>query len=275
MPISIKGTNLVYYPVPKVASTSIRLTIDALNEKHSLLYKKPPSKKDIRNIHSTYPTRAQLHPLRGFLADSFERVAVIRDPIKRVLSAYSNRVVHDKVLSEKRVDTSLLQSMNLPLNPDLNTFLLRLPEYCIVSEDIAFHVRGFQTFLGGAIHQFDHIFKIEDIRDFEALLSERCNEHVSFGREQTEGPKYTVDDVSKDALALALRFYRYDYYYLMDYYSPQDYGGIPTGNLSDPSSLFLSNKSRNKIEKIPSPRKVLSLYIRGKREHYKRLFINP
>ena len=90
MPLLLHTHKIAYFDTPKVASSSIKLALHKLDTGASL-----DDMPDVENaIHWQYPT----HRLKGAAAaaapQGYWRFAVVRDPVKRLLSAYSNRIVH-------------------------------------------------------------------------------------------------------------------------------------------------------------------------------------
>jgi len=74
----------------------------------------------------------------------------------------------------------------------------------------------------------------------EAFLSSASGRPVQLPRLQSSERKVASSDVSSEALDKAMRFCRYDYGFLVDYYDPARWGGgIPNGDPDDFSSLHV------------------------------------
>jgi hypothetical protein len=150
--------------------------------------------------------------LPGFL-----RVAIVRDPVRRFISAYRNRVLH-----YGEADESILQKSGvegIPGRPDLATFVAHLAEYQKLPK-IAHHTRPQTFFLGRDLRFFDRVFQVERADLLEAFLAERGGISVTLPRMRTDGPAIRADD-----LPLALRraiagLYAEDYVLTGELYSP-------------------------------------------------------
>lgn len=92
MPVILEDHKIAFFNVPKAASTSIKHAF------HVVLHGKPFERGDFgaRHIHELYKVkipvmREDIEALQGYWT-----FTVLRDPVKRVLSAYSNRVLHHR-----------------------------------------------------------------------------------------------------------------------------------------------------------------------------------
>ncbi|WP_310620479.1 sulfotransferase family 2 domain-containing protein [Flexibacterium corallicola] len=266
MPVPIKNTKILYYSVPKVACTSIKTALHQLNTGSTHL-------PEETTIHRLYQSRI-LRPDKPMRDNGIGRVAVIRDPLKRLLSCYSNRVLHHRELSLGASNSAVHEALNLPYNPDVNTFLLRIEDYCRASRPITHHVAGFQWYLGNDLSKFAHLFKQEQLTEFEDLVESLTGENFSLPRLETGGRKVTPDDLSEEALNAALRFCRHDYEFLKGRYSADSYGGIPEGQPEDPSSLQTPYGVYNGNRINPSFRKQLSIMVRKGPSALRKFYVN-
>jgi len=56
------------------------------------------------------------------------RFTIVRDPLERLLSAYSGRILKAKVLNGPPTNFKRLAGYGLPLDPDINTFVLNIEQ---------------------------------------------------------------------------------------------------------------------------------------------------
>jgi hypothetical protein len=167
------------------------------------------------------------------------RFTVVRDPLERLLSAYSSRIFDARVLTRPSADREKLERFGLPVGPDLDTFILNVEKYCACSWEVQFHVASPRYFIGCSLFLFERVFKFEQMGQVEAFLSSAGGRTFDVPRLQAAGRKFGPSDLSPAALAKAMRFCRYDYGFLVDYYDPQTWGGIPEGDAGDPTTLHV------------------------------------
>lgn len=205
--------SLAYVSIPKVACTSIKYTFyNILMGADYTHDKKIDPEKD---IHWYFNGKSQE------VGEFKDRVLVIRDPIDRFLSAYSNRVTHHWELSRGFLSQRYPRKMykDIIFNPGLGQFIEFFDSYNKFSS-IEWHTRPISKFVNNDISLFNHIFSISSLSDFENLLSIRIGRPVSFSRHQSGGKKFSVKDLDSDQLDNLLHRYRDDYELLADFYSP-------------------------------------------------------
>ncbi len=204
----IKGTDLVYFPVPKIACSSLKNAI--------LKHNDPALYKDVRekrrpglNVHGVYPTR-RFSPLTPLLHARGRWFCVVRDPLERLASAYSNRVAQYGELSESAVGKEKLAAEGLEADPDFETFARNLAGYRKVSSSIAHHTAPLTFFLGAKPERFDRIFSVRRMAELIDWCAE-AGAKLEVGREKSDGPKVPVSSLSTDARRSLRDFYRKDY----------------------------------------------------------------
>ncbi|TGQ22434.1 sulfotransferase family 2 domain-containing protein, partial [Mesorhizobium sp. M00.F.Ca.ET.216.01.1.1] len=68
------------------------------------------------------------------------KFTIVRDPLERLLSAYSSRILDINVLTRSSAKAEMLEAFGLPTDPDLDTFILNVEKYSASSWEIQFHV---------------------------------------------------------------------------------------------------------------------------------------
>lgn len=213
--IRLPEERLIYIPVPKNACSS---TKEALHEIE--FGRRFDKKRDINapyvNIHDYYKKRpkafAGLDRLSS--AKNFTRFAVVRDPVKRLVSCYRNRVVD---LGDLNMSPKSLEKYDLELNPDINTFVLNLRMYRKANKSIEHHSRPQWSFFGGSLDYIDRVFMMEELDDLRDFLRSYRSE-LSFLSRKSGGTSFSVSDLSDEALRHAVHFYRQDYRLLSKFY---------------------------------------------------------
>lgn len=200
-----------YRFIPKTACTSI---------KHAL-YELEENEKFSKEKHGMHVHRYINKNRVGSIDNCEERFIVIRDPIKRFLSAYGNRVTHHEELSEKYIKEKAEEYLNeIPFfDPNLQQFVDNLNTYLKVGV-IRHHVKPISSFLqGDKLQCFTRIYRMENLNNLERDLSILYGKNVFFDRLQEKGKKHEVSDLTWGQLSKLLRYYKRDYVLLEGYYS--------------------------------------------------------
>jgi hypothetical protein len=215
--IYLPEQRLTYIPIPKNACTSIKHAL------HEIEFDKRfdadlPEFSDYREHHDYYKKRPHAFTSVSALRRQTDtlRFALIRDPVKRLISCYRNRVVD---LGDLESSRKKLENEGLPINPDLNTFVLNLGQYRHSNNSIEHHSRPQCEFLGGTIDYLDRIFTLSEISELEDMLRS-FKPNLKLRQRKTGGTNVTVGDISTEALNAAIEFYKKDYNLLGDYFSP-------------------------------------------------------
>lgn len=212
MTCRINDTPLVYFPVPKIACTSIKYAI--LNHNQPGFASRIASEVDrqsergiLRGVHAIYPTRPFRHRdrLRHFTGRWF---CVVRDPVKRFLSAYSNRILFVDDL--KHSDPAALELAGLSRQPELDEFIRSLADYRRINTSIDHHVAPMVDFLGHVPNRFHRIFDLSQMEELADYIAE-AGVLMNFPRRQTGGPKLTPDMLSPASLRKLEALYAEDY----------------------------------------------------------------
>jgi hypothetical protein len=210
--INILNSKIGYFPIPKVACTSIKEFM------YEVEYHEPfKPKGKIKHVHTYFQKRFSGEKLESY---NFSFV-VIRDPIKRFLSAYSNRVTHHKELSQEFILSRFPQyAERLPFhNPSLQQFIDHIDTYMQIPP-IQHHIEPVSVHLTAEqLQQFSNIYPIENISSLEADLSAVLDCDVKFGRSQTGGRKFSLGELNLSQIETLLDFYAEDYQMLGEFYS--------------------------------------------------------
>lgn len=219
MPQRITSTDLVYFPVPKVACTSIKVAI--LQHNDPTLAARIPAPKPIdlpngrkgRHIHDAYPSRP--YRFYNFLRYPGGRwFCVVRDPLKRFLSSYSNRILHHDDL--KHSPPEALEAAGLVRQPDLEDFVDRLEAYSSVSNSIHHHTQPMVHYLGTRAQRYDRIFSMRELDQIAGYCTE-AGAPITLPHLQAGGPKLAISDLSDRAVEKLKRYYAEDYRCYSDY----------------------------------------------------------
>lgn len=205
---------IAYFGIPKSASTSIKLGL------YELLHGEPWHGPTMR-IHPQFP----IVPVTD---EDFDRArdmwsfTVVRDPVKRVLSAFQNRVhdhrdLHRAFRKSWRARASSL-SKGLKAEPSFEEFLDRYDAYCDASYSMLHHTRSVTAFIGTDLSFFDAVFTPADLPKLKTELEARTGRTVNFPRENSTGKSLKFEDISPKAQRQLLEFTAADYGLLSDYF---------------------------------------------------------
>lgn len=216
--IYLPEQGLIYIPIPKNACTSIKHALHEI-EFGTRFDANLPEFYDYREHHDYYKKRPDAFTSISALREqtNVTRFALVRDPVKRLLSCYRNRVVD---LGDLRSSRKILEQLKLPAEPDINTFIMHIEEYRRVNKSIEHHSRLQREFLGGTIDYLDRVFTLKDIPDLVEMLR-KYKSGLELRRRKTGGTKITLTDLSEKALLHAIGFYSKDYELLKSYVSPE------------------------------------------------------
>lgn len=217
--IYLPEQKLIYIPIPKNACTSIKHAL------HEIEFGKRfnadlPEFSDYREHHDYYKKRAHAFTSVEALKKRTDvlRFALVRDPVKRLISCYRNRVVD---LGDLELSRSTLEQMELSVEPDLNTFVLNLSAYRRANKKIEHHSRPQSRFLGGTIEYLDRVFTLAEMNDLLDMLR-KYDPDLNLRQRKTGGTKITLADLSEEALQHAIAFYQEDYKLLGAYFKPEE-----------------------------------------------------
>lgn len=220
MAIEIKNTDILYYPVPKVATTSLKHFCYELNHGHG--FSTDPSKGENFHIHNHSESyeAVELRYIDKEASLEKRRVTVVRDPIERILSAYSNRVVSKGVLSQESIDLRLAGMLEIPTDPSLEVFIENLEKYRLLSPVIRHHTEPHSTFLGHDLRYFQLVFPFEDVAGFVEIVNRAAGTSIQLRHlQKSTGTRYQ-EVLNNALLEKLLEFCSGDYALLRQFYSP-------------------------------------------------------
>lgn len=198
---------LSYLSVPKVACTSIKTMMFEIE--NGFPYRNFTISGRAYWIHHFY--KSTLFAAQDVMAmRDHQRLAVVRDPIGRLLSCYSNRVVHHRELSKEKARKAL-KTADLPFNPDLSTFVAHLERYMAAVESINHHARPMVDYLGRDAGFYTRLYGMSEVQTFVDDVNRITGRTVALQRLQTGGPKITADALTAAEIARLKTFYARDY----------------------------------------------------------------
>ena len=198
---------IFYAAVPKVACTSLKQFFFEME--NGFKFRKFSANGRKRSIH--YLHRSMLH--EDYLTerlDGLYKVAVVREPLSRFLSAYSNRVLHHKELSMHKAGPRL-QKLGLEPNPSLSLFVDRYEEYKQANNSIMHHTRPLVDFLGPDAAFFDKLYRMQELPDFEADMNVLAGTDLRIPHLQRGGPRISKDELTPEQISKIEAMFAEDY----------------------------------------------------------------
>jgi len=177
MVIAIKTHKIAYMAVPKAACTSVKAGLAQCDPEVSLDLE--AAKADATLAHSLYPTK-RFRPHRWKEYEAFWRFTVVRDPLKRLMSVYTDIVDGRQELRNSR--KLKRQDAVLPMDPDPDFFFQHLAEYREAASSVKHHVLPVWLFIGPRPHLYDRIYKIEEIPELAADLAQKTGTDIVIPR---------------------------------------------------------------------------------------------
>lgn len=206
MTVILKHHKLFYASVPKIACSSIKRVFFKIENGFDFeLFR---SNGRLWHIHHFYPVMFRENFPESEIAD-FRRLTIVRDPVKRFLSAYGNRVVTHKKISEAAVKKAG-RLKNLRPHPDLHEFTDRFEKYLAIP-DIGHHCRPLTTILGTDASYFHAVYDIKQIDAFLDDVSNVVGQKVEAGHYKGDGPKFKSSDLTAKQIEKIERHYKRDY----------------------------------------------------------------
>jgi hypothetical protein len=188
---------------PKVASTSLKRFFFEIENGHSFKPFEANGRKF--HIHDFYRKNKILPKDQ----EKITRITVVRDPVKRFLSVFRNRVVHHRELS-KEFFLKHPQS-ELPVDPTLDTFIEHFEEYVSLSYSIKHHSNPLVEFIGREPALYSKIFNISELDDLENYVNRICGTSCKIPLLQRGGPRVRIDMLSDEQIKKIRRIYGEDY----------------------------------------------------------------
>lgn len=205
MPVRIKGTDLIYFPVPKVACTSIKEALLKHNDLNAWkAFHASNSENPLRLLHEKNDSVPLTLGHRIGMKWKGRWFCVVRDPIARFVSGYRNRILFHNDLAKEALPE------NLDENPSLVEFVRNLERYCAANMSVWHHFRPQVDFLGHRPNRFKCVFNIRQLSALSDFL--RANGVlVEFKRFQEGGGEVDVASLDAESIAKLEAVYRDDY----------------------------------------------------------------
>lgn len=218
MPYTMPAQRMAFFFSPKAGGTSLRAFLfHAENGFPFRDYSVQGARVDANMLAANYRfNRIDHNEFSGF-----RRFALVRDPVKRFLSGYSNRVLHYRELSIEAAGRELLRE-GLPPDPDIATFIDNYIGYLRCSKPLARHFLKQQKFIGADADYYERIFRLEKLDELIDFVNAECGTDAKMPRLQTGGPKLDFFALDEDVQMGVLEICRHDIAFRLvpEYWAP-------------------------------------------------------
>ncbi|WP_373355991.1 sulfotransferase family 2 domain-containing protein [Pseudoroseicyclus sp. CXY001] len=214
MVMIVRSQKLAYFSTRKVGTTSVRALL-----------------KELAEGEGDFTATRGLPMNRRFLrmTEGMERIAVVRDPVRRFLSGFGNRVGHHGDLAAGLGDRLLIRLAGLDPAPDIEAFTRDFRGYCRWNDKIRRHFRPQRAYLGTDLSVFDRIYRLEALDELAADLSVRAGRRLELPRLQTGGEKLAFESLTEAQQRRVLAITAPDYELLARYYRAPEVGAGVAG----------------------------------------------
>lgn len=214
MVIAVPTYKIAYMALPKAGCSSVKQALARIDPDVTV-----PDQDVIHfdTWHEIYPTtRFRPHRWEAYNKPGWFRFCVVRDPVKRLLSVYTNRVVQ---LGELKNSRKILSGeVNLPTTPDPDYFFRNLDAYRAASSTIKHHAMKTWLFIGPKPLLYDRVYKTEELGELAQDLSRHSGRNVVMPRSNSSDMKLTLDDLRPHTIDAIRPFLNFEYDFLSDFY---------------------------------------------------------
>lgn len=229
MVIAVDAHKLAYMALPKAGCSSVKEALARLDPAVTI---PPEDQIDLFTWHGFYPT-VRFRPHRWKLYADCWRFCVVRDPLKRLLSVYTNRVLqHRDTMNSRKLRNGGEEFIHLSRDPDADTFFQNLEDYKRAASSIKHHSLQAQLFLGPDLTDYNRVYRTEELSDLAWDLSLLTRQAVSMPRRNRSEERLTLDDLKGETIDAIRPFLEEEYAFLKDFYrnplGPRVHGACAT-----------------------------------------------
>ena len=215
----VRKYKIAFFSTPKAASTSVKLVLYKLKE--GVEWKGDPD-----GVHPEFPTSFPFDSNDFFCLSDYYKFCVIRDPIKRLLSSFYNRIYDHKDLEKCLASKGLTENLfkekypNLNIFPNIENYLINLQAYQNFSHSIKHHTISAKFFIGNQLNLYDKIYKIESLKELAIDLGRLTGKKVLLHRKQVSKKSYIFSELPYHLKKILISYTQEEYELLSDYYIP-------------------------------------------------------
>ncbi len=141
---------------------------------------------------------------------------VVRDPLKRLLSLYTDRIIKRRDLS--RCKTILRGQADLAIDPDPDYFFENFDAYVRASSVVKHHGLPMEVFTGTDLTVYDRIYRIEELGALAKDLAKVTGKTPTLKRRNQSKSKLDFSDLGKQAKEVLRQRLTPEYEHLSEFY---------------------------------------------------------
>lgn len=216
MVIAVDAHKIAYMALPKAGCSSVKEALARIDPAVDV-----PAEADVTlyTWHEIYPTmRFRPHRWQKYETKDWFGFCVVRDPFKRLMSCYTNRVIELGELKNSPKIRNNVGGLNLPVMPDPDFFFQNLKHYRDMSSVVRHHVFGAWHFIGKDLNVFDKVYKVEDLPKLAADLGDRVGQEITIGKRNPSSNSLKPDDLKPETRDSLRNFMMQEYTHLGAFY---------------------------------------------------------
>lgn len=212
MVVAVSSFKIAYMAVPKAACSSVKAALAMVDPHVDLTLDSMAADNTL--VHKAYPTM-RFRPHRWEEYEDWWRFTVVRDPLKRLLSVYTDRVVARRELFNS---PKLRRQSALPMDPDPDFFFQNLSRYVDLASVVKHHAIPVRLFIGPKPLRYHHVFTVNQLGDLAAELSERTGQRAEIPKFNSSGQKIDIADLQPETRTALATMLEPEYDHLSDYF---------------------------------------------------------
>ncbi|MDJ0820894.1 MAG: sulfotransferase family 2 domain-containing protein [Paracoccaceae bacterium] len=216
MVVRLDRYKIAYVPLPKAGCSSVKEALARLDPQVEI---PPEDQITTMTWHSIHPTR-RFRAHRIVPLQHYWRFCVVRDPIRRLMSIYTNRVLqHKDVWNSAGVRDGRPGLPKLSRTPDPDTFYSNLRAYMDASSAIKHHAMSALVFLGPNLQRhYSVVYRTEDMGELAQDLSLRVGHEVTLPRGNRSETKLELESLQGATIDALRPYLEREYAYLKGFY---------------------------------------------------------
>lgn len=185
--ITVKRFKLAYWPIPKNACTSMKEALYLLDTGRTFEQDYQPQEF---HIHHIYPASSDGGMYPKWVNDQYFKFIIVRDPLERFVSAFSNRIVYHGDLMKLKMDEGLRKACE----QDINEFAKRFGFFLRKSNSVLHHFQPQDRYVRNVIKHADMVADIKKIDQLVACVKKQAPE-FSMAHRQTGNAKESGSNI--------------------------------------------------------------------------------
>ena len=207
MVVAVKKSQIAYMATPKAACSSVKIALLQLMQGGGV--------PDLQDLHQMLPTmRFRQHRFR--LYRDYWWFCVVRDPIRRLMSVYTDIVVGRKLLLTSPNLTT--KDLGLAVSPDPDAFFQELGRYARHASVIKHHCLPAHVFTGPDLSVYDRVYTTAELPQLGADLRQISHKTANVPNANKSAGTLNFEDLNAVTQARLIPYLKREYAYLSAYY---------------------------------------------------------